>query len=439
VAERLEAAVVAVGAGPAGLAAAVHAAEAGARVLVLDEAGQPGGSIWRGGTGSARRGAGPWLDRLSRSAASVVAGASVVDAPEARTLLVDRGGSPLVVRYEQLVLATGARELFLPFPGGTLPGVVGVGGAQAMAKSGASFRGLRVVVAGTGPLLLAAAATLRAGGARLVGIVEQAPLARLTSFVRHVVARPRKLIEGLGYAARLAGVPYRTGAWVLAATGRERVERVSVGDGRREREWACDVLACGYGLVANLELPRLLGCETRGGRVVVDESMRTSQPLVFAAGELVGVGGVEHALVTGAIAGRAAAGGDPPPALVGGFRRESAFADALARAFAPRDELRSLARADTTLCRCEDVPLGAVDEALSGPGTVASGDVLRLLKLHTRAGMGACQGRLCGAALAFLRGAETPAGRPPLVPTPLAVLAGETDEPGAAASREEAR
>jgi NADPH-dependent 2,4-dienoyl-CoA reductase/sulfur reductase-like enzyme len=186
---------------------------------------------------------------------------------------------------------------------------------------------------------------------------------------------------------------------------------------RASEPWECDVLACGFGLVPNLDLPRLLGCETTAEGVVVDASQRTSRDGVFATGELCGIAGVEHALATGAIAGLAAAGRGTPRSLAARRARETGFARRLARAFALRDELRSLARPDTTVCRCEDVSLGRL--AVAGSAREA--------KLLTRAGMGACQGRVCGAALAFLRGFAPDSVRPPVVPVPVAVLAEEEE------------
>ena len=407
------------GGGPAGIAAAVHAAEAGARTLLLDEQARPGGQIWRGEAPPAAR---EWLDRLARSGATVLAGATVVDAPEPNELLVERDGLPVRVAFERLVLATGARELFLPFPGWTLPGVVGVGGAQALLKAGARFEGLRVVVAGSGPLLLAVAAALSQAGARIVGIAEQASLPRLAAFGAGLWRQPRRIAEGLGYATTLRGVPYRAGTWVREALGDEGVERVVLAGAQAGGQWECDVLACGFGLVPNLELPRLLGCETTAEGVVVDASQRTSRDGVFAAGELCGIAGVDHALATGAIAGLAATGRETPRTLATRRARETGFAGRLARAFALRDELLSLARPDTIVCRCEDVPLGRLAAAGS----------TREAKLHTRAGMGACQGRVCGAALGFLRGFAPDSVRPPLAPVPVAVLAEE--EEGAATS-----
>jgi NADPH-dependent 2,4-dienoyl-CoA reductase/sulfur reductase-like enzyme len=413
----LSAEVVVVGGGPAGIAAAVHAAESGARTLLLDEHRRPGGQIWRQ-RGEPPPAARSWLERLARSGAQVLAGATVIDAT-GRALLVEHEGRARRVAFGRLVLATGARELFLPFPGWTLPGVVGVGGAQALLKAGARVDGARVVVAGSGPLLLAVAAALRRAGACVVGVVEQAPLPRLAAFGAGLWRTPGKLAEGLGYVAALVGVPFRAGAWVREAVGRAAVEAVLVTDGDRKWRWDCDVLACGFGLVPNLELPRLLGCETTADGVVVDLAQQTSVPGIYAAGELLGIAGVERAITTGAIAGLAAASRPETGGLVERREREGGFAARLARTFAPRAELLTLAHPDTIVCRCEDVVLGG----LPGAGS------LREAKLHTRVGMGPCQGRVCGPALALLHGLPPDSVRSPLVPVPIAVLTGPDDHP----------
>ena len=139
---------------------------------------------------------------------------------------------------------------------------------------------------------------------------------------------------------------------------------------------------------------------------------------MFATGELCGIAGLDQALVTGAIAGLAAVGRGAPPTLATERARENGFAGRLARAFALREELLSLARPDTIVCRCEDVPLGRLATAGSA----------REAKLHTRAGMGACQGRVCGTALGFLRGFAPDSVRSPLAPVPVSVLAEGEDE-----------
>ena len=145
--------IAVIGGGPAGIAAAVRASEAGERVVVLDSGARAGGQIWRGGSRAPLpAAAAKWLDALERSGAAVVTGADVLAISPGFRIAVQRGSEAVALAAERVVLASGARERFLPFPGWTLPNVFGIGGAQALAKSGASFRGKRVVLAGSGPL-----------------------------------------------------------------------------------------------------------------------------------------------------------------------------------------------------------------------------------------------------------------------------------------------
>jgi NADPH-dependent 2,4-dienoyl-CoA reductase/sulfur reductase-like enzyme len=416
--------VAVVGAGPAGIAAAVRASEAGARVVVLDESPRAGGQIWRHRAGgyvpaAARR----WLDRLASSSATVLAGRSVIDvvaADDGFALGIECAEAPRTVLARAVVLATGARERFLPFPGWTQPGVYGIGGVQALLKAGTSFAGKRVVLAGSGPLLLPVAAALQAAGARVLLVAEQAPFARVAAFGAGLWRRPRALVEAARYRAGFLRTPYRTGTWVVEARGDGVLRSVVVTDGRTTRTIDCDVLGTGYGLVPSTELARLLGCATQDGTVVVDAAQCTTVPGVYCAGEPTGIGGVDLALVEGEIAGSQAAGGtaDPAPAeaaLRSQRGRLRTLASAMDRAFAPRDELRALATPDTIVCRCEDVRLGALDRAWSP----------RQAKLYTRAGMGPCQGRICGAALEHLCGWPADTVRPPIAPTSFASLLAE--------------
>ena len=401
--------VLIVGMGPAGIAAACSAAESGLAVAVVDDNPREGGQIWRGSKPPSKL-AGEWMARLRASSVTIVPETRVFDAPEPGLLLAERGDSLQGLRYRKLILATGARELFLPFPGWTLPNVMGAGGLQALAKGGAPIAGKRIVVAGSGPLLLAVAAYLKEHGAKVTAIAEQAGFERLSRFGLAIAREPSKLIQGLGLQWTLLGVPYRIGCWPVEAFGSDRLEAVTLTDGTRTWRQPCDYLACGFGLVPNLELPQLLGCETQDGAVAVDDSLETSRAGVYSAGEPNGIGGVDLALLEGRIAGYTAAGmAGKAQALVPARARAVWIRSALKEAFALRGELRGLARPETIVCRCEDVTL----ERMRAHGS------WRPAKLQTRCGMGPCQGRICGPAVEFVLGWKPESVRPPIFPVKL--------------------
>jgi NADPH-dependent 2,4-dienoyl-CoA reductase/sulfur reductase-like enzyme len=409
--------VLVVGAGPAGIAAAVGAAAREARVVIIDEAATPGGQIWRSSSRippprAARR----WLRRLRESGAAVESRAGVVDVErrdQAFHVIVEREHERLLIDARSIVIATGARERFLPFPGWTLPNVFGVGGTQALLKSGMTVRGKRVVLAGSGPLLLPVAASLSHAGARVLLVAEQAPAERVVRFARALWRRPLTAVQAARFRAAFVRAPYVFGTWVTAAHGDERVASVELADawgGRRRLD--CDVLCAAFGLVPNLELARLLGCALLDGFVRVDDQQATSSAGVYCAGEPTGIGGVDLALAEGAIAGSAAAGGPPDDRRRRHRDRLRRAAADLDVAFALRPEVRSLADDSTIVCRCEDVRLGQLDASWT----------VRQAKLYTRAGMGACQGRICGGALECVRSWSPDTVRPPLRPARVSTL-----------------
>lgn len=417
--------VVVVGAGPGGIAAAAIAAEAGRRVCLLDSNATPGGQIWRG-INAQKANSYPhgekfiaWKSRLDSTSCEIWQGWQVGDFVAPRRLRAESETGSRDVEFEHLILATGARERFLPFPGWTLPGVMGVGGAQAMVKSGLDARGKRVVVAGTGPLLPAVAAGLAKAGAKVQAILEQAPLAQITQFGLHTtLAQPAKIAEGIRYRLRTLAVPYHFNSWVKQAQGRGRVELAIASVNGQERAIECDWLACGFHLVPNLELPHLLGCKVSAGYVMVDNLQQTSVANVACVGELTGIGGLEKALIEGEIAAWAAAGIPARAiALSGQQNKQRDFALRLDRAFNLRSELRGLAKAQTIVCRCEDVSLGALTQCAGW----------REAKLHTRCGMGPCQGRICGTATELLYGWGPADSRPPVYPARVSTLAAEID------------
>lgn len=412
----MNAPLIVLGAGPAGLAAAEAASASGQAVLLVDENSAPGGQIWRGGPQrwrDARAGA-LWDALRARAHVTFMAGARVVAPAGPQSLLLETTEGALVQPWTRVIVCSGARELLLPFPGWTLPGVTGAGGLQALIKGGMPVAGQRVVVAGTGPLLLAVAATVREHGGIVVALAEHRAGSELARFgVRLALSHRAKLLQSLQLAARLRGVPYLRGASVLAAEGTGRLGRVLLRHRGRDRAIDCDFLACGFGLIPSLELAALFGCVVEQGRVAVDAAQRTSVHGVWAAGESTGIGGVDKALAQGRIAGLDAAGLAPQARDLRARDRAQAFAGLLAQAFAPLPSLRAMCTGATIVCRCEDVV--AADLA---PHTD-----WRSAKLQTRAGMGPCQGRVCGAACSFLYGWKAPGLRQPVFPASAATLA----------------
>ncbi|ROM72969.1 FAD/NAD(P)-binding oxidoreductase [Pseudomonas brassicacearum] len=400
-----------IGAGPAGMAAALAAAPSGARIVLLDDNPLPGGQIWRDGPqanlpGEARR----LRDQLHACTnVRCHAGTRVIACATDKTLLVEDAERGWQITYDRLILCTGARELLLPFPGWTLPGVTGAGGLQALIKGGLPVHGERLVIAGSGPLLLASAATAKHHGAQVLRIAEQASRANVMGFATQLPRWPGKFFQSFS----LFDHHYRTDTHVLEALGRERLEGVRLLHQGKTIELACDRLACGFGLIPNTELGQVLGCALEGRALAVDAWQATSRREHYAAGECTGFGGSELALVEGAIAGHAAVGHTAAAQRLWPRRaRWQGFAQALNTAFALDARLKTLARADTLVCRCEDVPYGEL----------AGHENWREAKLASRCGMGACQGRVCGAALEHLFGWTPPLPRPPFSPARIGSL-----------------
>jgi D-hydroxyproline dehydrogenase subunit alpha len=409
--------ILVIGAGPAGIAAAVRAAESGAATGIVDDNATTGGQIWRRAPmESAAEPAADWHQRLQKANVSVLCGTRVFDQPEPGLLLAERDSDMLQLAYRKLVLATGARERFLPFPGWTLPNVMGAGGLQAMVKAGLPIRGKRVIVAGTGPLLLAVAAYLRSHGAEIPIICEQASWSKLARFGLTLLTDTHKVAQARQLKRDLSGVPFAANAWLLAAHGQTGVESVTIVRNGKSDEIACDYLACGFHLVPNTELAALLGCQLRSGFVGVDDLQRTTLPNVFCAGEPTSIGGLELSLIEGQIAGLAAADRlQEAQQLFAQREKWRHFARRLARTFSLRDELRGLPSPDTIVCRCEDVPHSRLAEHTGW----------RAAKLHTRCGMGPCQGRICGPATELLFGWNPDSVRPPVFPVRVSSLATE--------------
>jgi NADPH-dependent 2,4-dienoyl-CoA reductase/sulfur reductase-like enzyme len=407
--------VLVVGAGPAGLAAAWAAAQGVERVGLVDENQALGGQIWRGEAdhGRVKGEPGAWFQKVAQSAVEFIPAARVIALPRPGQLSAETPERCLTLTFRRLIMATGARERFLPFPGWTLPNVFGAGGLQALVKSGLRIEGKTVVVAGSGPLLLAVAAYLRSRGAVVRLIAEQAHRSSILRFGLKLIGSPAKMSQALRLKLALRGIPYRTGCWPLSALGEGRLAGVTLTDGRTSWYEPCDYLACGFDLIPNTELARALGCETRPSGVMVDDWQQTTVEGVYCAGEATGIGGLEKSLTEGRIAGYAAGGQpDAARALFSARQKSLSFANSLATAFALRDELRALPRPDTIVCRCEDVSWARI----------LPYGFPRAAKLQTRCGMGPCQGRVCGPAIEFLRRWPQDSVRPPVFPARLESL-----------------
>ncbi|MGI5169820.1 FAD-dependent oxidoreductase [Spirillospora sp. CA-253888] len=439
--------VLVVGAGPAGLAAAAAALRAGARATLLDAAERPGGQYHRM-LPEQYRAARPerlhhgWaaFDRLRRHvlahprcAWSPETSVWSLERPEPGTAAAPRvhavrgpadgsGRERLALDADALVLAPGAHDRVLPFPGWDLPGVFTAGAAQALAKGERVVVGDRVVVAGAGPFLLPVAASLLEAGSTVLEVLEANPAATV---LRGWGARPWELAAQTGKAAELAEytallarrrVPYRLGRAVVEARGDGRVEEAvtarlradwSVVPGT-ERTVAVDALCVGHGFTPQLELPVAAGCALRDAFVQVDGDQRTTAPAVYAAGEITGIAGAPAARAEGLVAGWAAAGGNASAPEVRAARRRRdqarAFAARLAAAHPIGDAWPGWLRPETVVCRCEETTYGALCRAADAP----AGSAARAVKLGTRAGLGPCQARVCGPAVAELLARRTP-------------------------------
>ena len=383
--ETVETNLVVIGAGPAGLAAACAAAELGLDVIVIDESMGPGGRIWshRHDPPLAARN---WLERAREAGVRRLQGYTVYQG-QPGILQVARitDGRRLEVRCQKIVVATGARERFLPFPGWTLPGVVGAGALQSLIKGGLQLKKRRVLVAGTGPLLLAVARVARQSGAEVI-LAEQSSMVQRTSLAIPLLLSPSRWKPALQLWQSLRGIDQYSSSWVREARGDHSVREVVLRTPSGDQVLSVDGLAVGYGLIPESRVAAGLGCELEeSGTVRVDALQQTSVEGVLCAGEPTGVSGCEAALDEGLVAGIVAAGRNPRARLLARVRRHRFWGQALESAHPLRDEVLQLAGDREILCRCEDVRIGELSQVTS----------VREARLIHRVGMGPCQGRVC--------------------------------------------
>ncbi|WP_150244085.1 FAD/NAD(P)-dependent oxidoreductase [Nocardiopsis quinghaiensis] len=447
-----------VGAGPAGLAAALELARGGLDVLLLDEQPEPGGQYYRRPGPEVLRTAGDHrpeganlISRVRESGVRLLTGHTVwgVDDDRRTLLAVDPDGTPVQVRADWIVAATGAYERSVPFPGWQLPGVVTPGLAQHMSAEGVRL-GRRTVVAGSGPFLLPVACALLERGVRVVAVAEAgrpyAPGVAALGALRF----PSRLVELASYFARLTrhGVRVHQDTVVAEAHGGDHVESATLvrfsDPGRVVARHEVDVLCVGYGFRPQSDLPQLFGCSMERDPVTGDTVPRltpvgrSSVPHVYVVGEAAGVAGAPTAVARGRAAALdilAGCGRVPDHRT----RRAAAVRMASLTRFtrltsalypSPADLVTALTRelpGHTLVCRCECVTADTLREAASAPG----GSDVPAIKGDTRAGMGLCQARECGPALEALRtggaGTGTVPARVPLRPLPVTAVLGFSD------------
>jgi thioredoxin reductase len=456
-----------VGGGPAGLAAAATAAEAGVEVLLVDERAKLGGQYYKQPATTFEvdphrldhqytRGR-VLIERVQAVGVRVLSGARIWGADGPHELYASDGETRWVIRPERLVLATGAYERVVPFPGWTLPGVMTTGAGQSLARAYQVAPGRRVLVAGNGPLNVQLAAELTRAGGDVVALVE---LARVTSpahaadLVRMAAASPQLVREGVGYLATLrrAKVPMLTGRAVVRVEGAGRAEHAVVArldahgrpiDGT-EQGFDVDAVCVGLGFMPGNEVARLIGARhtvdpvTSGYIVTRTDLGRTSIDGVWVVGDGAEVRGAKVAENAGILVGADVAASLGRSGEVAGLaearrgkRRHERFQRALWRVYRGPALFSQLAEPDTVVCRCESVPLATLDTAIDEAGS--AGAVKRL----TRAGMGRCQGRFCGFVITdriagrsgtAVDGLAGFAPQPPMRPTPISVLAAAPEQ-----------
>jgi len=416
--------VVVVGAGPAGMAAAVAAADIGGDVMVLDEQKSPGGQIYRGVLqtsdalasilGEEYRAGHTLADTLVREAGQgklrYESAATVWRVDPDGALAYSVAGVAHQVRARHIILATGALERAVPVPGWTLPGAMTAGAAQIMLKSEALVSDDAVLV-GAGPLLYLVAAQMIDAGSPPRALVETQTLSdhlRAAGHFSSAIKGWRALAKGLGLLARIrrAGVKRHTACTDIRLEGNGRVEAVTFRSGSRNHTIACSLALLHQGVVPNTQISRALRLDHRWDaaqfcfRPVVDPWGQSSNPAVSIAGDGAGIGGAKAAESAGILAALNAASriGMLDTAerdqLAADARRDleshlavRPFLDAL---YAPPDWVRRPGD-EVVICRCEEVTAGNIRH-YARLGCVGPNQT----KAFGRCGMGPCQGRICG-------------------------------------------
>jgi thioredoxin reductase/bacterioferritin-associated ferredoxin len=443
--------IIVIGAGPAGAEAAIAAREFGLDVLIVDEALDAGGQVYRIGPESKASPAETLRQRLRDSGTQLAFGHRLWTLSKASSGFRAAAVGPsstIVADASAVIVATGAIERFYPRPGWTLPGVIGLGAATVMMKSYGVLPGQRVLVGGPGPLAPLVAHLVQQYGGKVVALADPNPRQVWLKALPAIASRPSLLLEGARWIAslRAKGVPVMYGWNIRSIEGAHHAEYVTLVRGTRERRFDVDAVCFGDGLFPSTEIYRLLGAEIvydpeRGGWIPsLDSSQRTTIPKLYAAGDGAELLGVAAAPLTGRIAVLAAArdlGKITESEYHGSWTAErnhlgrvSRFGGAFAQMMQPRTWTVAKVPDDTVVCRCEDVTAGQIRNAVAQGATE-----INALKAATRCGMGPCGGRICGDAVAALMecsGIDRKSigywtARQPLRPVPISSLTGSFD------------
>ncbi len=457
--------VVIVGAGPAGLSAAIEASNHGLVVLLADENQSPGGQIYRsvehasdadlGRMGPDYANGRTLLERFRRAKVSYASRATVWsvgpadeetgDGVHSLELGISLGGTARPIAAHRVILATGALERPFPIPGWTMPGVMTAGAAQILMKSSGLVPSGRTILAGAGPLLYLLASQLLRAGVSVIAVVDTTPVENRRLAMPHVLGfaassyalKGLKLLFEVHRRARVI-----RGATALEAVGSGQFSTLRLHRGNKSLHIEGDLLLLHQGIVPNLNLTLAAGCDyvwderLAAFRPAVDICGASSVPGVSIAGDAAGIVGAAASAHQGELAGLTAAL-DLNRIGQGVYeQRRNELARKLARALKGRSFIEHRFRPDKTfrvpeddviVCRCEEITAGKLREvaALGVPGP-------NQMKAFTRCGMGPCQGRLCGLTAAELlaqcRGvAPGELGyfrlRPPIKPVTLGELA----------------
>ena len=401
--------IIVIGAGPAGLAAAEAASRNGTDVALIDSAPRKGGQYWRHKTSVK----GYRSNRADELFAKVEKASSITHISEASVWSIEKQGELFRVNYlqggaessltaEKLIIATGAYDRSLPFPGWDKPGSMTPGAAQALLKGHGVLAGKKVIVAGTGPFLLPVVTGLAESGAEIVGLYEANSPFRWLLSPHALLLNPAKFLELIYYAKLLKsfGISPRfnrvDSSFSSDSAQVSRVDSQFEIKSKSHKTKEVDVVAVGWGFLPDLTLGGIAGCAQRvdsDGTTVfyVDGSQRSSVTNIWIAGEATGIGGADLSLIEGEIAGLSASGQKVSRLLRIKRLRKQIFANALKRSYPIREGWQSWLEENTTICRCEEVKMCEIRESVSELGAEDS----RTAKLFTRAGMGLCQGRVC--------------------------------------------